>query len=68
MSSRFGACIQAINGNEHRENSVQNKILKYYKKFLTFEESTYFSVEVAKRKKSYENMSFEERLANANSA
>ena len=46
----------------------QHEIPKYYKNFLTFEESTYFSVEIAKWKKYYENMPFEERPANVNSA
>ena len=46
----------------------QNELLKHYEKFLTFEEATYFSAEIAKWKKCYENMPFEERLTNANSA
>ena len=50
------------------ETRDQNEILKYYKKFLTFEESTYLSVEITKWKKYYENMPFEERPANTNSA
>lgn len=50
------------------DTSDENEILKYYNKFLTFQEATYFSVEIAKWKKYYENMPFEERPANANSA
>ena len=46
----------------------QIKILKYYRKFLTVQESFYFSVEIKKWKKYYENIPFEERPANANSA
>ena len=46
----------------------QIEILKYYKKFLTLQESFYFSVEIQKWKKYYENIPFEERPATANSA
>ena len=38
------------------ETRDQNEILKYCKKFLTFEESTYFAVEIAKWKKHHENI------------
>ena len=46
----------------------QIEILKYYRKFLTMQESFYFSVEIQKWKKYYENILFEERPATANSA
>ena len=46
----------------------QNELLQHYEKFLTFEEATYFSAEIAKWKKCYEKMPFEERPTNANSA
>ena len=46
----------------------QIKILKYCRKFLTLQKSFYFSVEIQKWKKYYENILFEERPATANSA
>ena len=50
------------------DNRDQIEILKYFRKFLTMQESSYFSVEIQKCKKYYENTSFEERPATANSA
>ena len=44
------------------------KIIKHHRKFLTMQESFYFSVEIQKWKKYYENIPFEERPATANSA
>lgn len=46
----------------------QIEILKYYKKSLNMQESSYFSVEIQKWKKYYENIPCEERPATANSA
>ena len=45
----------------------QIEILKYYRTFLTMQDSSYFSVEIQKWKKYYENIPFEERPATANS-
>ena len=46
----------------------QIEILKCYRKFLTTQESFYFSVEIQKWKKHYKNIPFEERPATSNSA
>ena len=46
----------------------QIEILKYCRKFLIMQESSYFSVEIQKWKKDYENIPFEEPPATANSA
>ena len=43
----------------------QIEILKYYKKFLTMKESSYFSVEVQKWKKCFEIIPLEERPSTA---
>ena len=50
------------------DNRDQIEILKYYMKFLTMQESFYFSVEIQKWKKYYENTPIEERPATSNSA
>ena len=44
----------------------QIEILKYWRKFLTLQKS-YFSVEIQKWKKYYENIPFEEQPGTANS-
>lgn len=49
----------------------QSEIVKYLleiQEFVTVQESTYFSVEIEKWKKYYENIPFEEGPATANSA
>ena len=46
----------------------QIQILKYWRKFLTLQLSFYFSVEIQKWKKYYENIPLEEQPATANSA
>ena len=46
----------------------QIEIFKYYMKYLTMRESSYFSVQIQKWKKYCKNIPFEERLATANSA
>ena len=46
----------------------QIEILKYWRKFLSLQETFYFSVEIQKWKKYYENIPLEERPATANSA
>ena len=46
----------------------QIEILKYYRKFLSMQESSYVLVEIQKRRKYYENIPFEELPATANSA
>ena len=74
IEARFSQCHQGLVLADRlsmamsKDTRDQNEILKYYKKFLTSEESTYFTVEITEWKKYYENMPFEERPANANSA
>ena len=74
VDSRFSQHYQALILTDRLSMTMsidtrdQIEILKYWRKFLTLQESFYFLVETQKWEKYYENISLEEQPATANSA